>query len=452
MKEATIVGAGLAGSLWAIYLAKAGYKVTIFERRSDIRLAEIQAGKSINLSLSHRGWEALRAVGVDHHVNELAIPMTGRTMHSEDGQLTYQPYGKDGQAIYSVSRGGLNAKMMDVAEKEYGTTINYNMQCTGADLEEGIVYLTDKNTGEKLEHKSDIVFGCDGAYSALRYNAFQKLDRFDYSQDYVADGYRELMIPANNDGSYKIDKNSLHIWPRGRFMLIALPNDDGSFTCTLFMPFEGDENAFDKINTKSEIEMFFQKTFPDFYEMCPDVAEQWGTHPLSSLVIMRCYPWTSGKVALMGDAAHATVPYYGQGMNASLEDCHAMGRLMEEHNHNWEEIFKAYQIERKPNGDAIQELSKYNYLVMSDYVADPEYLLQKKFERRIQELYPEKYLALYSMVSFSSIPYAEAWKKGMDQEKYIKGIMDKNNVKALFESNKIDDLIHSIFKNAKINV
>ena len=451
MKTATIVGAGLAGSLWAVYLAKAGYNVTIFERRSDIRLAEIQAGKSINLALSHRGWEALRAVGVDHHVNELAIPMTGRTMHSVDGELTYQPYGEEGQAIYSVSRGGLNAKMMDLAEKENGATIHYNMQCTGANLEEGIVYLTNKITGEKSEHKSDVVFGCDGAYSALRYNAFQKLDRFDYSQDFVDDGYKELMIPPNEDGSYKLDKNSLHIWPRGRFMLIALANEDGSFTCTLFMPFEGGENAFDKINTKVEIEAFFQKTFPDFYNMCPNVAEQWGTHPLSSLAIMRCYPWTSGKVALMGDAAHATVPFYGQGMNASLEDCHVMGRLMEEHKHNWKEIFKAYQLERKPNGDAIQELSKYNYLVMRDYVADPKFLLQKKFERRIQELYPEKHIALYSMVSFTSIPYAEAWKKGMEQDVFIKNIMKKNDIETLMKENKIDQLVHTIFKDYHVS-
>ena len=447
MKTATIVGAGLAGSLWAVYLAKAGYNVTIFERRSDIRLAEIQAGKSINLALSHRGWEALRAVNVDHHVTELAIPMTGRVMHSLTGELTYQPYGQEGQAIYSVSRGGLNAKMMDVAEKEFGATINYNMQCTGGNLDEGIVYLTNKLTGEKSEHQSDVVFACDGAYSALRYNAFQKLDRFNYSQEFVEDGYKEFLLPPNKDGSYKIDKNALHIWPRGRFMLIALANEDGSFTCTLFMPFEGYENAFDKINTKSEIEAFFESTFPDFYEMCPNVVEQWGTHPLSSLAIMRCYPWTSGKAALMGDAAHATVPFYGQGMNASLEDCHVMGRLMEEHNHNWEAIFKAYQKERKPNGDAVQELSKHNYLVMRDFVADPEFLLQKKFENRIQELYPEKYLALYSMVSFSSIPYAEVWKKGQEQDVYMKKLMKEHDIETLLNDGKVDDLIHSIFKD-----
>ncbi|MFD1551558.1 kynurenine 3-monooxygenase [Putridiphycobacter roseus] len=451
MKTATIVGAGLAGSLWAVYLAKAGYNVTIFERRSDIRLAEIQAGKSINLALSHRGWEALRAVGVDHHVNELAIPMTGRIMHSATGELTAQPYGQEGQAIYSVSRGGLNAKMMDVAEKEFGATINYNMQCTGGNLEEGIVYLTNKLTGEHSEHQSDLVFGCDGAYSALRYKAFQKLDRFNYSQEFVEDGYKEFLIPANADGSYKLDKNALHIWPRGRFMLIALANEDGSFTCTLFMPFEGDENAFDKINTKAEIEAFFETRFPDFYEMCPNVVEQWGTHPLSSLAIMRCYPWTSGKAALMGDAAHATVPFYGQGMNASLEDCHTMGKLMEEHDHDWEAIFKAYQADRKPNGDAVQELSKHNYLVMRDFVADPQFLLQKKFENRIQELYPEKYIALYSMVSFSSIPYAEAWKKGQEQDVYMKDLMQQHDIESLMKEGKVDDLIHRIFKDKLVS-
>ncbi|MGV6860523.1 MAG: FAD-dependent oxidoreductase [Putridiphycobacter sp.] len=446
MKEATIVGAGLAGSLWAVYLSKAGYNVTIFERRPDIRLAEIKAGKSINLALSHRGWEALKAVGVDNLIEDLAIPMTGRTMHSETGELTYQPYGLEGQAIYSVSRGGLNAKMMNIAE-EHGAKIHYNMQCIDADLDEGIVYLKNNITGEKTEHKADVVFGTDGAYSAIRYNAMQKLDRFDYSQDYIDDGYKEFLLPANEDGSYKIDKNSLHIWPRGKFMLIALANEDGTFTCTLFMPFEGDKNAFDKINTKAEIETFFEQTFPDFYEMCPNVAEQWGTHPLSSLAIIRCYPWTHGKVALMGDAAHATVPFYGQGMNASFEDCHVMGKLMDEHNHDWPKIFNIYQKIRKPNGDAVQELSKYNYLVMRDYVAHPDFLLKKRFERRVQELYPEKYLALYSMVSFSSIPYAEAWEKGMKQREFMDDIMKKHDVQSLFDKGEIDALIHQIFKN-----
>ena len=244
-KKAIVVGAGLAGSLWAVYLAKEGYKVTIYERRSDIRQAEISAGKSINLALSTRGWTALKAAGIEEEVREIAIPMPGRIMHSMDGELTFQPYGKDGEAIYSVSRGHLNAIMMQLAE-DNGAEIHYNTKCVDADTKAGTVTLQSDETKEIFVDSADVVFAADGAFSAVRYNAFQKQNRFDYMQDYIDDGYKELLLPANKDGSYQIDKNALHIWPRGRFMLIALPNEDGSFTCTLFMPFEG-ENSFESI-------------------------------------------------------------------------------------------------------------------------------------------------------------------------------------------------------------
>lgn len=446
-KTATIIGAGLAGSLWAVYLSKAGYKVTVFERRPDIRKAEISAGKSINLALSHRGWKALREVGVEKIVQAMAIPMYSRTMHDTEGNLTHQPYGEEGQAIFSVSRGGLNAAMMDIAEKKGNgnTTIHYNYKCYDVNFEEGIVYLKNTKTHESIEHQSDIVFACDGAFSAIRYKAFQKLDRFDYSQDYIDDGYRELLLPANEDGSYKLDKNALHIWPRGRFMLIALPNENGSFTCTLFMPFENEEFSFDQLTNKEQVNTFFKTVFPDFHAIMPDVAQQWSAHPLSSLAIIRCYPWTHKKVALMGDAAHATVPFYGQGMNASLEDCYVLGELMKKHNEDWTQIFAEYQTSRKPDGDALQDLSLYNYHVMRDYVADPKFLLKKKLERRIHELYPDKYLSLYTMVSFSSIPYSEALKKGQQQDGFIESIMKKHNIAQLFSTGKIDDLIHFVF-------
>lgn len=446
-KTATIVGAGLAGSLWAIYLSKAGYKVTVFERRSDIRKAEISAGKSINLALSTRGWTAMKEVGIEKEIAPLAIPMTGRIMHSTEGELTYQPYGEEGQAIYSISRGGINAKMMDLAEATGNAEIKYHHFCYDVDFETGTVFLENTETKEKVQHTADVVFACDGAYSAVRYNGFQKLDRFDFSQDYIDDGYRELLLPANEDGSYKLDKNALHIWPRGRFMLIALANEDGSFTCTLFMPFENNEYSFDKLKTKADVDNFFRQVFPDFHEMMPNVADQWETHPLSSLAIMRCYPWTKGKVALMGDAAHATVPFYGQGMNGSLEDCYEMGRLMKKHNENWEAVFKEYQEIRKPNGDALQDLSLYNYKVMAQYVADPHFLLKKKFEHKIHDLYPDKYLSLYSMVSFSNIPYAEAHSKGKEQDAFIESIMADNEVEKMMETGEIDSLIHEVFKN-----
>ncbi len=445
MKSATIVGAGLVGSLWAVYLSKAGYKVTIVERRSDLRKADISAGKSINLALSERGWKAFKTVGVEKEIEPIAIPVHGRTMHDLEGNLTYQPYGQEGQAIYSVSRAGINCKMMDIAEKYGNADIKYHQRCIDADLEKGIVYLEDTQTGEKTQIQSDVVFATDGAFSAVRYNAMQKLDRFNYSQKYIEDGYRELLLPANEGGSYKMEKNRLHIWPRGRFMLMALPNEDGSFTCTLFMPHENHESSFDKLKTKGDVDRFFKTTFPDFYEMMPDVADVWEDHPLSSLAIVRCYPWTHGKVALMGDAAHATVPFYGQGMNCGFEDCSVMWELMQKHNEDWDKVFSEYQTLRKPEGDAVQDLSLHNYYVMRDYVADPEFLLQKKLERRIEQLYPEQYMPLYSQVSFSHTPYSVALKKGEEQDAHMKKIMQEHDVARLIENGGIDSLIHDIF-------
>lgn len=440
MKTATIVGAGLVGSLWAVYLSKAGYKVTIVERRPDIRKAEISAGKSINLALSTRGWKALDTVGIGDEIRKIAIPMPGRMMHDLQGNLTFQPYGKEGQAIYSVSRGGVNAKMMDIAEEHGSAQIFYNERCYKADLENGIVY-TETASGEKKQYQSDVVFAADGAFSAVRYNSFQILDRFNFSQNYIEDGYREILLPANEDGSYKLEKNALHIWPRGRFMLIALPNEDGSFTCTLFMPFKG-ENSFETLTTKEAVNTFFQNTFPDFYQMMPNIANAWEDHPLSSLAIIRCYPWTHGKTALMGDAAHATVPFYGQGMNAGFEDCTVLWELMQKHKEDWKKIFDEYQIMRKPDGDGVQDLSLHNYYVMRDYVADPKFLLQKKIEAHFSEKHPDKWMPLYSQVTFSHIRYSEAWKKGQVQDAIMKKVMaNTDNIEDKWNSQEVENAI-----------
>lgn len=441
MKTATIVGAGLVGSLWAVYLSKAGYKVKIFERRPDIRKAEISAGKSINLALSTRGWKALDAVGVGDEIRKIAIPMTGRIMHDMEGNLTYQPYGKEGQAIYSVSRGGVNAKMMDIAEEYGNAEIFYNEKCIDVDLENGIVYLENTETEKKSEVQSDLVFAADGAFSAVRYNAMQKLDRFDYSQKYIEDGYREILLPANEDGSYRLDKNALHIWPRGRFMLIALANEDGSFTCTLFMPFKG-EKSFETLTSKEAVDNFFKTTFPDFYNMMPNIADAWEDHPLSSLAIVRCYPWTHGKTALMGDAAHATVPFYGQGMNCGFEDCTVMWELMQKHGDDWNKIFEEYQLSRKPDGDGVQDLSLHNYHVMRDYVADPMFLLQKKIEAHFSEKHPDKWMPLYSQVTFSHIRYSEAWNTGQKQDEIMKKVMKQfNNIENVWDSEDVEKAI-----------
>ena len=325
-------------------------------------------------------------------------------MHGVDGSLSEQPYGQPGQAIYSVSRRDVNCCLMNIADGYSQSSFQFNQRCIGVELDEGVVQLENTKTGEFSQVQSDLVFAADGAFSTVRYQAMQKLDRFQYRQHYIEDGYREILLPSNPDGSYKLEKNTLHIWPRGRFMLIALPNEDGSFTCTLFMPHEKHEYAFDKISTGQQVERFFQDQFPDFYQLMPEISDVWQNHPLSSLAIVRCFPWTYGKVALMGDAAHATVPFYGQGMNCGFEDCTFMWDLMQEHGDDWPSIFQQYQQLRKPEGDAVQDLSLDNYHVMRDYVADPEFLLQKKLERRIQQLYPDQYVPLYSQVSFSHIP------------------------------------------------
>lgn len=448
MKQATIIGSGLVGSLWAIYLSRAGYKVKVFERRSDLRKANISAGKSINLATSYRGWKALDEVGIGDEIRKIAIPMYGRTMHNDDGEKTYQPYGINEQAIFSVSRGEINAKLMDIAEQK-GAEIFFNEECTGADLKNGIVYLKNSETGKVSEVKSDVVFGTDGAFSSIRYNAMQKLDKFDYSQKYIEDGYREILLPANKDGSYKLEKNTLHIWPRGRFMLIALPNFDGSFTCTLFMPFDGHKHCFNNLTSKHKVEDFFKTVFPDFFKLMPNIADAWEDHPLSSLAIVRCFPWTHGKTALMGDAAHATVPFFGQGMNCGFEDCSVMYGLMKKHGENWEEVFKEYERLRKPNGDAVQDLSLLNYIVMRDKVADPQYLLQQKVERRMNELYPDKYFPMYSMVSFSDIEYQTALKKGQEQDKIIAEQMVKFKINSSSSQEEIDAMIHQFF-NVKV--
>ena len=441
MKNITIVGAGLVGSLWAVFMAKRGYKVTVFESRQDIRKADISAGKSINLALSNRGWKALEKIGATDRIKQIALPMTGRMMHDLAGNLTFQPYGKDGQAIYSTSRGDLNAILLDLAEEAGNVEVHFNHQCVDVDPVTGYAKFKNRETKEEIEVHSDLIFGCDGAYSAVRYTGLQKEDRFNFSQNYIPDGYREILLPANEDGTHKLDKGALHIWPRGRFMLIALPNEDGSFTCTLFMPHEGGENSFDQVNTKEEVDAFFKTTFPDFYNLMPDIADQWENHPLSSLAIMRCYPWHKGKTALMGDAAHATVPFYGQGMNAGFEDCTVMAELLDKHGDNRDAIFEEYSVLRKPDGDALQELSLYNYIEMRDLVGDPMFLLRKKIEGKFAAQYPELWMPLYSQVTFSDIRYSVAYERGQVQRSIMDEIMAIPNITEIWDSEEIMEKI-----------
>ena len=437
-KNIAIVGSGLVGSLLAIYLRKHGHRITVFDRRPDIRTIQF-SGRSINLAMSDRGWRALAEIGIEDEIKKIAIPMDRRAMHVLGKPIYFQNYGKDGEAIWSISRGVLNRKMIDLAEKS-GVEFKFEEKVWDVNLPEAKLYTGEAEKGEWKEYAYDLIFGCDGAFSRIRHK-MQRRSQFDYSQDFLDVGYKELTIPANADGSHKLDANSFHIWPRGRFMFIAMPNIDGSFTCTLFMPFEGDA-SFESIKTKDEAENFFKTHFPSVDHEIENLTEDFFKNPTSAMVTMKCYPWTYwDKVALIGDSAHAIVPFYGQGMNAGFEDIYVLNEIIKEQGDNWEGIFEQYQKQRKPNADAIAELSYRNFIEMSSKTADPKFLLQKKIEKKFADKYPDKWLPLYSRVTFSYRPYAEALAIGDAQEKIMEQIMAMPNIEEKWDSNEVERAI-----------
>ena len=434
-KEVTIVGAGLVGSLCSLYMTKRGYIVNVFERRKDLRSEIITAGKSINLALSTRGWTALKKAGVESEVKKIAIPVYKRVMHDVKGKLTDQPYGNEGQCIYSVSRVLMNLLMIDLAEKN-GANLNFNEKCIDVDFTKNEVIFENTLTKNRKWVNSDFIIGADGAFSNVRKKMVDKYNHH-YEYNEIDHDYKELLIPADKNGGYLIEKNALHIWPRGEFMLMALANLDGSFTCTLFAPKKG-KNSFEGLNNKKEVENYFKRLFPDFFKMVPNLYEQWQTNPTSNLGIIRTYPWYAGNSTLLiGDSAHATVPFYGQGMNCGFEDCRILDELLDKNNEDINECIKIFSEIRKPNGDGLQDLSMHNFIVMRDKTADPMFLLQKKIEKKFSNLYPKKWIPLYSMVSFSNISYEKAWDIGMKQEKIMKEIMKIKNIEKVWKSDRI---------------
>lgn len=438
-EKIVIVGAGLVGSLHAIMMARKGYQVEVYERRPDLRNIELQGGRSINLALSTRGWKALEMAGIAEEINEICIPMYGRKMHAIDGELTYQSYGKDNQAIYSVSRGDLNKRMLLAASEYDNVSFFFNHKCLDVDLVSNTAKFEDEN-GNKVSTKADRLFGTDGAFSAIR-QRLMKTDRFNFSQEYLSHGYKELLLPANPDGTHQIDKNVLHIWPRGEYMLIALPNYDGSYTCTLFFPFEG-EYSFSSLQTNQQVEDFFKKVFPDFYDLLPNVAEEYFQNPTSSLVMVKCEPWNyQDKIMLMGDASHAIVPFYGQGMNAGMEDCSVFQEMLEDFDGDWSNLFNQFSTQRKPDGDGILELALQNYIEMRDLVGDSDFLLRKKIEKKIYDKYPDKWMPLYSQVTFSNIRYSEALATGQRQAKIMDKIMAMPNIHERWNSEEVEQAI-----------
>lgn len=438
-----IVGAGLVGSLWAVYMAKRGYEVKVFDRRPDIRKLKIVQGKSINLALSDRGWRGLEGAGIADAIRKVAIPMHGRMMHAVDGTLTYQPYGREGQAIYSVSRGLLNQTLMQCASEHENVHFSFQHRCKDVNLETNTVTFFDEVEKREVSEQFDRVFGTDGAFSAVR-SRLTRVDRYDYSQTYLDHGYKELEIPANADGTHQLDSNCLHIWPRGQFMMIALPNVDGSFTCTLFIPFEG-EHSLANLKTPDAVRSFFQAHFADAVPMMPELVEDYFANPDASLVMTKCYPWHYGdKVCLMGDAAHAIVPFYGQGMNAGFEDCTYLNQLLDEYGDDFEKVFPEYTRLRKPAGDAILELALANYIEMRDKTADKDFLLQKKIEARFSAKYPQKWVSLYEQVSFSHTPYQDALRNGKRQQQIMDQVMSDPDLPSKWDSEEVEQKMLSL--------
>ena len=441
-KSVTIVGAGLVGSLLSIYLSKRGYKVNVFERRADMRLETMSAGRSINLALSDRGWRGLEGVGIADDIKKIAIPMYGRFIHHKDGTNAYQPYGKDNQAIYSVSRADINMKLMDLAEQQENVNIQFNKKCTLINRKDLAITFEDNLTKETSNSSADLLFGADGAFASSRLSIQLQSDRFEYNQHYIDCGYKELIIPAGKNGEFLLDKNALHIWPRGSFMMIALPNPDGNFTCTLFLPFEG-EKSFSNLKTDKQVEDFFKSEFSDAFTLMPTLISDFKTNATASLVTVKCAPWVfDNKIGLIGDAAHAIVPFYGQGMNCGFEDCVVLNELIEKHNDNWDIIFPEYEQLRKPDGDAIADLAIANFVEMRDKTADPKFILQKKIEAKFSQHYPDKWIPLYSMVTYSPhIRYSTALKEGQKQQKIMDEIMAFNNIESIWESDEIESEI-----------
>ena len=419
----TLIGSGLAGPLLAISLVRRGFHVEIYERRPDIRRVRVSAGRSINLALSTRGIYALRETGLWESMRSIIVPMRGRMMHSLEGELTFQPYGRDEtEVINSISRAELNVTLMNAAETQ-GVKIHFNERCTGFDWEAGAVRLRNEETGVETAVDSKTVIGADGAASAIRLE-MQNLGQFRLSQEQLDYGYKELTISAGAGGKHLLEPHALHIWPRGAYMLIALPNIDGSFACILFLPFEG-ETSFASLDTEGKVSKFFEARFPDAVSLMPGLKENYRSNPVGSMVTVKCSPWhVGGKLLLLGDAAHAIVPFFGQGLNCAFEDCTCLLELLDRYGADWARVFREFELARKVNADAIADLALENFVEMRDRVADPRFLFRKKVELALEAKYPGIFVPKYAMVTFHRIPYSVALSRGRTQDRMLGALCD----------------------------
>jgi len=419
MAKFILIGSGLAGGLLAAYLGRRGYEVDLYERRADPREGNMVGGRSINLALSTRGIHALEQIGIADEVLKHAIPMRGRMIHSaRAGDRTiFAPYDVDpNKHINSIGRAALNTTVIEAAQGYPNVRVHFNHKCIGVDIDSATAHLFNTSTNQPLSASADSIIGVDGAFSAVRASMQLKIDNFQYDESYLAHGYKELTIPPGPNGSWQMEKNALHIWPRKSFMMIALPNPDGSFTCTLFWEFEG-PRSFATTKTDDDIRRFFEEEFPDAVPLMPNLLDDFRNNPTGSLVTIRCAPWFyKDRVALVGDAAHAVVPFYGQGMNAAFEDCVVLDECLEKFPHDRHRAFAEYFERRKVNTDALADLALENFIEMRDKTASRAFRAKKKLDHFLEAALPGIYIPLYTMVTFTRIPYSRAAKRARIQD------------------------------------
>lgn len=422
----TLVGAGLVGSLLAVFLARRGYLVTIYERRFDLRKSKISAGRSINLALANRGMAALEKAGLLDAIRPILLPMAGRMLHDEQGQTTFLPYGhRPEEVIYSVSRGGLNHRLLDLAETE-GVKIEFMQNVQDVDFQTNTLRVFDEFLGVVRTQPFERLIGTDGSASRVR-EAILRATGSQCMEEPLGHGYKELCILPDSSSGFRMDRRSLHIWPRGEFMLIALPNPDGSFTLTLFLPNTGPE-SFASLTTSDAVNTFFTRYFPDAKELMPDLTEQFFANPLGTLGTVRCNTWHyRDQTLLLGDAAHAIVPFHGQGMNCGFEDVVALDECISDavrsqeqgSSISWEQVFASFYSLRKPNADAIAQMALENYVEMRATVRDPKFALKKALSFALEDRFGPRFIPRYSMVMFHTMPYVEAQRRGVIQEEVL---------------------------------
>jgi kynurenine 3-monooxygenase len=416
----TLIGAGLAGTLLALLLSRRGYQVEIYERRPDPRTQGSRAGRSINLALSTRGLHGLQQAGLADIACQRSIKMPGRMIHPLDGDITFQPYGvHPSEVLYAISRAELQNLLLDALSQRPNVQVIFDTKCVEVNAAQQSLTLSHETTGATQKLTRQHIVGTDGSASAVR-SAMFHTPRFNYSQTYLEHGYKELTIPPTPDGLFQLDPHALHIWPRGTYMLIALPNLDGSFTCTLFMPFAGTV-SFEALSTPDAIIRFFQQQFPDVVPLMPRLIDDFTTNPTGSLVTIKCSPWHDrDRLLLLGDAAHAIVPFFGQGMNCAFEDCAELDACIATDAPDWERIFTTFFSRRKPNTDAIADMAVDHYIEMRDRVADPRFQLQKQIEQELARRFPNQYTPSYSLVTFQRIPYAHAREQAGIHERLLR--------------------------------